>query len=282
MSTTAFQTQYRQEFIKGFEQRQSLLRDATTTEAVIKGNTAVFLVADSGGASAVTRGADGRIPGRADNKTANSCTLAEWHDVPELTGFNIFAGQGDQRALLQQTSMGVINRKIDSDIITALSGATITTGAAQIASLGLVTKAKATLSAAKVPADGQIFCAMSAGFLNFLSQVKEFANADYVSKKPLDGDNASFSDSPGYYRWLNINWIECPELSTKASTEYAYMFHRSAIGHAIDKNGIQTYVDYDGRQDFSYARCTAYMGSKLLQNSGVVKILHDSSAAYGS
>ena len=48
MSDTAYQTQYRQEFIAGFEQRQSLLRDTVTTEAVIKGNTAVFLVADSG------------------------------------------------------------------------------------------------------------------------------------------------------------------------------------------------------------------------------------------
>ena len=32
---TAFQTQYRQEFIATYEQRQSLLRDTVTTEAVI-------------------------------------------------------------------------------------------------------------------------------------------------------------------------------------------------------------------------------------------------------
>ena len=48
MSNTAFQTQYRQEFINGFEQRKSLLLPSVTTEAVIKGNQAVFLVADSG------------------------------------------------------------------------------------------------------------------------------------------------------------------------------------------------------------------------------------------
>ena len=38
MSDTAFQIQYRQEFIASFEQHQSLLRDTVTTEAVIKGN----------------------------------------------------------------------------------------------------------------------------------------------------------------------------------------------------------------------------------------------------
>jgi hypothetical protein len=35
MSDTAFQIQYRQEFIAAFEQKQSLLRDTVTTEAVI-------------------------------------------------------------------------------------------------------------------------------------------------------------------------------------------------------------------------------------------------------
>ena len=48
MAETAFQIQYRQEFIAGFEQRQSLLRSHTTTEAVIKGNQATVLVAPDG------------------------------------------------------------------------------------------------------------------------------------------------------------------------------------------------------------------------------------------
>ena len=56
MPATAFQIQYRQEFIATFEQKQSLLRDTVTTEAVIKGNTATFLVAGSGGATATSRG----------------------------------------------------------------------------------------------------------------------------------------------------------------------------------------------------------------------------------
>jgi hypothetical protein len=56
MVDIVFQTQYRDEFIAAFEQHQSLLRDTVTTEAVIKGNQAVFLVSGSGGAEAVTRG----------------------------------------------------------------------------------------------------------------------------------------------------------------------------------------------------------------------------------
>ena len=54
MADTAFQTQYRDEFIAGFEQRQSLVRGTVTTEAEVKGNSAVFLVADSGSATVRT------------------------------------------------------------------------------------------------------------------------------------------------------------------------------------------------------------------------------------
>lgn len=80
MSDTAFQTQYRQEFIAGFEARSSLLRDTVTTEFDrVQGNTVVFLVADSGNATAASRGANGLIPARADNLNQLSCTMGEWH-----------------------------------------------------------------------------------------------------------------------------------------------------------------------------------------------------------
>src|SRR3990170_8167520 len=129
MADNAFQTQYRTEFIAGFEQRESLLRATVTTEyEKTKGNTVVFLVADSGGAEAVTRGANGLIPARADNNTQNSCTLSEWHDLVRKPRFNVFASQGDQRRIMQETTMGVINRKIDEQLITELNTGSVTTG----------------------------------------------------------------------------------------------------------------------------------------------------------
>jgi hypothetical protein len=45
MADSAFQIQYRQEFIAQFEQGASWLRTICTTEAVVKGNQAMFLVA---------------------------------------------------------------------------------------------------------------------------------------------------------------------------------------------------------------------------------------------
>jgi hypothetical protein len=275
MAETAFQKQYRQEFIAGFEQRQSLLRSCVTTETVIKGNTAEFLVADSGGATAVTRGANGMIPGRADNLTGKTVTLQEWHDLPKKTRFNIFAGQGDQRALMQQTCMSVINRKFDQDIIAELDTATIDTGAAQTANLLMIAKAKAALGYADVPTEeaDNLFGLITPGFMAYMMQIKEFASAEYVDVKLFSGATRKM------LRWYGINWIEHAHLTgSQTASEKCYLFHRSAIGHAVDKDGIQSPVGYNEEQDYSWARCTAYMGSKLLQNTGIVQMLHDGSA----
>lgn len=79
MTDTAYQAQYRSEYVAQFEQNYSLLRPTTVQEAVIKGQTAVFLVAGSGGAVAVTRGVSGYIPYGVISNTQNSCTLVETH-----------------------------------------------------------------------------------------------------------------------------------------------------------------------------------------------------------
>jgi hypothetical protein len=275
MAATAFQTQYRQEFIAGFEEKQSLLRSAVTTESVVKGNTATFLVADSGGASAVTRGVNGLIPARSDNLTQTSATLSEWHDLVQKTGFNVFASQGDQRRIMQETSMGVVNRKIDADIIAQLDTATIDTGAAATATVALVAKALGYLGNAEVPIQDMenMFGVVTPGFYAYMMQTKEFNSGDYVDVKLFSGAIKK------YWRWFGVNWIMHPNLTgVGTATEKCYIFHRNAMGHAVDSKGIQSPVGYDEEQDYSWARVSVYMGTKLLQNTGIVQVNHDGSA----
>lgn len=274
MADTAFQTQYRQEFVAGFEQRESVLRKTVTTEAVIKGNSAVFLIADSGDATATTRGVNGLIPARADNLTQVTATLQEWHDLARKTNFNVFASQGDQRRIMQMTTMAVINRKIDSDIIVQLETATQDTGAAQTMSLDLAMRAKVILGNNDVPMDGQIYGIISPAAEAYLMQTKEFASADYVSRKPFENNGGILTS----FMWAGVCWIVHPNLTGKGtSAEKLFMYHRSSIGHALDKDQISAPVGYDEEQDYSWARCTGFFGSKLLQNAGVVVINHDGS-----
>jgi hypothetical protein len=280
MADTAFQIQYRQEFVAGFEDGQSRLRTACTTEAVVKGNQAVFLIADSGSATATTRGVNGLIPARADNLTQVTATLAEWHDLVRKTNFNIFASQGNQRAIMQMSTMKVVNRKIDSDIIAELDTATLDTGSAAPASLDMFIYAKTILGNNFVPTEeaDNMFAVVSPAFMGRLHKLTEFTSADYVDVKPMTGPTRK------YLRWLGVNLIEHPRLTNSVgaggsgASEQCFMFHRDAIGHAFDTQTLDTMVGFDGEQAYSWARVSGVFGSKKLQNTGIVMMKHDASA----
>jgi len=280
MADTAFQVQYRQEFIQAFEQHQSLLRDTVTTEAVIKGNQAIFLIAGSGGATATTRGVNGRLQARGDDNTQVTATLQEWHDLVRKTSFNIFASQGNQRAIMQMTTMAVINRKIDELIINELATGTVSIGSSSTTpSVSLFQNGRVKLSNATVPWDSNVTLLCQPSFVAYLEQAPEFSNAQYVDIRPYTGNTASWQDKPMAYRWRNCLIIEHPSLPGKGtSSEKSFMYHKTAIGHAVDTGGMQSPVGYDEEDDYSWARCSAFMGSKLLQNAGVVVITHDGSA----
>ena len=280
MADSAAQIQYRQEFIQAFEQHQSLLRETVTTEAVIKGNQAVFLVAGSGGASAVTRGLNGRIASRPDSLTQNTCTLQEWHDLVRKTGFNVFISQGNQRAIMQMTTMAVLNRKIDDLIVTQLNTGTVTIGSSTaIPNVSLFQNGVVKLQNASVPWDSNATLLCQPSFIAYLEQAPEFANAQYVDLRPYTGDTASWKDKPMAYRWRNTLIISHPNLPGKGtSSEKSFLYHKTAIGMAIDTAGLQSPIGYEEEQDYSWARATAFMGSLVLQNTGIVVITHDGSA----
>lgn len=276
MAATAFQIQYRQEFISAFEQRQSMLSASVTREAVIKGNQATFLVAGSGAATAVTRGVNGLIPARSDDLNQYTATLVEWHDLVQKTDFNIFASQGDGRRIMQETTMGVINRKMDQDILTELDNGTQDAGnTATTMSLSLALRAWTILGNADVPVqeEDKMFCIISPAAYSYLMQTKEFASADYVEVKPFSGPARQ------YRRWAGVNWIMHPNVSgAGTSAEKLFMFHKDAIGQAVNTGDMSMAVGIDEEQNYSYARCSVFMGSKILQNTGIVRINHDGSA----
>lgn len=275
MAETAFQKMYRQEFIAGFEFGQSMLRSTCTTEFIRQGNEAIFLVADTNDAEAVTRGVNGLIPARADNLTQYTATLTEWHDKARRTRFNIFGSQGDGRRILQEGSVKVMNRKIDDTILTELNTATNDTGTAVTGSLAIVTKAKAILGNNDVPIEEEnnMFGIMSPSMEAYLLQDDSFTSADYVEMKPLTGPARKMR------RWAGINWMvhsRVPGVGTSA--EKCFVYHRASIGHAADTQNVAAIPGYNEEEDYYWARTSLFMGSKLLQNSGVVVINHDGSA----
>jgi len=275
MAESAAQTQYRQQLVDEFEEGMSWLRRTTVNEAVIKGNQATFAIAGAAGETADTRGINGLIPANPLNLTQATATLTEWHYLYRITRFNIFQSQGNIMRAAQEKTRKVLNRRIDADIIAQLDTATTNLGATAQASLLMVMKALTTLGENEVPTEEEdkLFALVSDGFFGYLMQIPEFASSDYVEVKPMTGPALRLR------RWAGFNWIRHHNLTGNGTaSEKCYFYHRDAIGSAFDSEALDTAIGYDDEQDYSYARASSFTGAKLLQQTGIVQVLHDASA----
>lgn len=176
---------------------------------------------------------------------------------------------------MQDGSIAVLNRNIDSVIIAELDTATNSTGTSTTASLNLVIRAQVILAGNDVDTtqEDKMFAVITPAFQGYLMQVAEFASADYVDVKPFAGPVKRMR------RWMGVNWMVHPHLTgVGTGTEYCYMWHQNAIGHAANSKEMEVEVGYEGKQQTSWSRASLYHGAKILQNSGIVQWAHDGSA----
>lgn len=276
MAETANQTLYRQELVKTFERRQAKLESRVVTDGIASGSSYVFLVNGSGDRSAVTRGVNGRIPASANADTQYTCTMSEWHDKPQATRFNIFAGQAGakRRSAMQEESIGVLNRKADDLVIDALETATQFAGT----TASTLTTDKA-MHAIAVVLTGNVELGpndvtglITPAAFAYLLQNDQVSSKDYVEMGPLP-------NMPLLFKWAGISWMVHTALpGAGTSSETLYVFHRNAVGLAKDRDNMNVSAGYNDEDDYYYARASMFMGAKLLQNTGVCGIRHDGSA----
>lgn len=231
MAESSAATLYSAEFLDNFEVGVTLLRDTTVTEGVQKGNSFVFASAGTNSATAVTRGINGLIPGRAVDQTQYTCTLQEWHDKQEVTDFNEFQSQASIRRKMQKDQLTVLNRKIDELIITQLAtGTQFTSLAAATATPGMFSQAAGILQSAGVPWN-EITCAVTPAAWKYLMDSDKFAkNGQWVNRFPwMDGGPAFQNRPPVIYNWLGMNFIVCNNLTNlNTANEVCYVYHRNA------------------------------------------------------
>ncbi len=264
--------QYSNEFIKGYERGDSALRSTVTTKTQKQGSSHVFLVTDSGGAQAQTRGLDANLIGRSMNQNQVTLTMTEWHDLPKKTGFNIFESQYQGREDMYTTAYEVINRKVEDQIMSALDSATTgPTATPTTDAIKLLTDGLTIMAQNNVPTDdGEVYAAVSHAFLQACLESDVFSNADYVSMRKWDDGVRS---SKMMYKWNGINIFNNTGVPGHATaSETCFLYHKSSIGHAIDNETFKTAIGYNEENDYSFIRCSAFSGAKLLQNAGVQKL----------
>lgn len=269
------QVLYRDEYVAAFEQRQSYLRDSVTGEAMVKGNSAIFLV--TGKADTMKeRGVDGLIPAANETDTQVTINLKEMHHRATQTGWDIFTGQSDRRRILQERGMKAANKEIDDTILTALDATTTTynSGSAITLSYGKLVDIISELYENEVDVDGMITCVWSPKAYARILTFAQATSIDYVNSKPL-------VEGPRPFQFLGATHIMHPRVpGVGTSTAKNFVYHKAAIGHAIDTAGIKTEIGYNGEHDYSYARHTVFHGAKVLQNSGIIEVTTDDTASF--
>lgn len=275
MSLNPTQSLYRDEFVASFEQRQSYLRDSVTNEAMVKGNSAIFLVTGQAD-SMKERGVDGLIPAANETDSQVTISLKEMHHRATATSFDIFGGQSDRRRILQERGMKAANKEIDDSILASLAAATnsYSSGSAVTLTYGKLVDILSSLYANQVDNDGQITCVWTPKAMARIMTFAQATSVDYVNTKPL-------VEGPQPFKFLGAMHIMHPRIAgASTSTASNYVYHKTAVGHAADTAGIKTDIGYNGEHDYSYARHSIFHGSKILQNAGVLKVVTDDTAAF--
>jgi len=269
---------YRREFIAAFNVGVSLLNDRFTPESMESGRSVIFDVTAVGGRMQ-TRSIDGRIPRTNVSDTQVTATLAEYVKKFEVTDFEAFTSQSDERAKMNHRIMESANQELDYVVLNELANASTSYSAtAAPATLEAMTRIKAQLSANGVPINpNDVTVIMSPYLAAKLENINGYVSADYVNTKPLDGGNtATFQNQRAIKNWLEMGWITHPNLPGVGTASCTcYIVHRRALGVAVPTNQIKYSAGYDDQDHYHYCSATLKSSAKILQQSGILKFLHN-------
>lgn len=259
----SFVSEYDAAVHQAYQRQGSYLRGACRTKPMVIGNKLVWQKTGKGVAS--SKGRHALVPLMNVSHDPVEVTLTDHFAADYVDRFDLLKTNIDEMQVQANAGAWALGRKSDDLIIAAM-----TKGSADIVhgSAGL-TLAKAlnivqTLMDADVPFDGQVYAIVPPRGWTDLLQLKEFASADYVEKKP-------FTDGPGYKwkDWLGINWMWHTGCVKTSSTWACFAWHKTAVGHAIGED-VQTVVSYENPRSSYLVNSHMSQDAKTIDATGVV------------
>lgn len=275
MSTSidqAFIKQYESEVHLDYQQYGSKLRGTVRTRSGVVGESATFQIIGSGVATTKTR--HGVVPPMDLDHTNVVATMqdnyaAEYVDKLDLLKTNI-----DERAAITRSIAGAMGRKTDDIIIGVLddgSNSTTITMTTEAAIRNSFLEAIQNLKEREVPFDGQVFGVISPRVWSALMTIEEFQRGDYVGD-PLPYKNTMVKN------WLEVNWIESNRLPLASTTRTCFIYHKTAVGHAIAQD-IQSSIDWIPEKVAWFLNSNMSQGAVMIDADGVEELSIDESTA---
>ncbi|MBD5398891.1 hypothetical protein HDR60_05320 [bacterium] len=271
----SFIKQFEAEVHLAFQQTGTKLRSTVRTKNDVRGSSTTFQKVGKG--TATTKARHGLVPVMNLDHTPVECVLSDYYAGDWVDELDELKTNVDERRVVASAGAYALGRKSDELIISELN---LASQSVEMGTTGL-TKAK-ILSALEilnnndVPDDGQRFAVVGVHQWNELLNMKEFSNADYV------GDSYPLLNGTESRKWLGINWIMHNALpfDEDNSSRACFIYHKNAIGHASGCD-VKTDITWHGERAAHFISNCMSQGAKLIDNSGIVKIMCKDTSVIG-
>lgn len=269
----AFIKQYEAEVHEAYQRMGSKLRGTVRMKSGVVGSSTTFQKVGKG--SATQKGRNSQVPAMGITHTPVECTLGDWYAGDWVDKLDELKTNIDERRVIANGGAYALGRKTDELIIAALDGVSSgqnVTGAGNLAdtagfTIEKVMAALELLNTADVPDDGQRFAVVSPGAWSDLLGIAQFASADYT------GADLPYKAGAGTMRsWLGVTWMTHSGLSLSSGDRLNYMYHRSALGHAIGAE-IQTDITWHGDHAAHFINNMMSQGSVAIDATGIARII---------
>ena len=265
--------QFIQEWVTMYGRGETYLRDTVNTEpAQVGTSSATFALADNG-APLQPRGANGLIPSYSPSDSQVRLILEEATFLETHTNFDMFTAQsGGLRKAMQERAVRKVKTGIDDEIMRALETAASSAPIASISEASILDRMSA-LWANNVKSDITFLWTPKAWAK--VLQVAKITSEDYVEVKPLVGNPATRG-----VMWAGATHMMMNGLAGEGTaTASCYAYGKDAVGyaqHMPEGNGVDAGVNNE--QKYSWVNACIYHKAGILQQPGVMKLVHDDTA----
>lgn len=259
---TAFIQEYEAGVYEALQRKSSVFMGLVRSRSGVKNKT-TFQKYGSGVATQKAR--HGVIPPMNNSHTNVSVTTEDWYAGDFIDDLDLLRIHHDEMQASMNAGAYALGRKTDDLIVTAMSGSTTTEDeTTNGATLAWATAVMVKLGNNEVPDDGERYAVIGWEQWGRLLALQQFSNSQYVGE-----DELPFRMGTQAKKWMSITWIPWSGY-TRSTNSTNYVFHRSAIGHAIGSE-VDSRITYEGTRAAWWAMNKMQKGACLIDGNAVIK-----------
>lgn len=241
--------QYKSRVTHIYQNKGFLLKGMLMPEGRLEGKKAYWPVHGS----TVARKKQRHVAAQEGNITKSfvSADLQTWETFDFIGKFDMSRQTVNEKEALYAAGAMALGRGVDQEVMdmfntkAPLAGNSfLDTSAAALTLSDMMLIIARFMGTAKIPADGQIFCGLSALAWQLMSGFKQFTSSDYI------GPDLPFKQRTQARTWNFVNWVLLPDdyfPVPAANKADLFMWHKPAVGWCdnVGEGNLDSYFVWD-------------------------------------